>query len=112
LVRIIQDGAAAWLAHLLQFKLHATPGAAQIDAHGMVVVVSRRVRRFRKNVLGACVVLIRISPPKLGNGLLHHGFHLRIIRDVTADGQCFLAFIGQIFRCGLHVFFVSVGEHN
>ena len=39
------------------------------------------------------------------------GLNLRVIRDVTADGQRFMAFAREIFRCGLDFLFIPVGQH-
>jgi hypothetical protein len=95
--RAIDDGATALLAHLLQFELHAAPDTAQVDPHHPVVIVTGRVGRLGEDILDACVVVGCIEPSKGSNSLLHHCFYLRVIRYITADGQCLVTFIGEFF---------------
>src|SRR6266571_2161583 len=54
--RAINDGAASLFAHLLQFKLHATPYAAKIDRHYPVVILPGRISSFGEDILDTCVV--------------------------------------------------------
>jgi hypothetical protein len=108
----VHDGSAALFAHHLKLELHAAPDASQVDAHDAVEVVARRVGRFCKDILNACVVVSRVETSERRDSLLHHGFDLRIIGYVTMNGECLVSLVGEVFGCGLYFFFVPVGEHD
>src|SRR5271154_427270 len=77
--RAVDDGAAALLAHLLQFELHAAPDTAQVDRHDPVVIIAGRICSFRQNTLYAGIVIGSIEPSEVGDSLLYHCLHLRVI---------------------------------
>src|SRR5205814_1410751 len=65
--RAIDDGSTFLLAHLSQLELHATPYAAEIDRHHLVVIVTRRISSFRKNILNARIVVSGIELSESGD---------------------------------------------
>ncbi len=110
--RAVYDRTAALLAHHLQFKLHAAPHAPQIYAHHAVIIIARRICRLRQHVLDACVVVRRVQPSKLGDRLLHHGFYLRVIRNVARNGEGLVTFLRQVLRSRLHFLLVPIRQHH
>ena len=77
-------------AHLLQFELHATPFAAEIDSHDAVVILTGGVGGLGEDILDARVVIGGIEPAKGFDRLRDHGYDLRVIGDVAADSDGFV----------------------
>src|SRR6266576_3965711 len=89
--RAIDESAAALLAHLLKFELHAAPDAAEVDPHHSVVVFCSGISRVREDILNAGVVVGCIEAPEGGDRLMNHGFHLFVVGNVATDSKCFMA---------------------
>src|SRR5262249_15187344 len=85
--RIIDDGAAALTFHVPEFVLHATPHAAQIDSDYTVPVFTRAVCGRGDVGHDARIVKRCVYSAELGNGAVHHRRDLRVVTDVTANGD-------------------------
>jgi hypothetical protein len=97
-------------AHLLQFELHATPFAAEIDSHDAVVILTGGVGGLREHILDARVVIGGIEPAEGGDRLRNHGFDLRIIGDVATNGDGLMPLRVQSIGRNTRRFLVPVGE--
>ena len=99
-------------AHLLQFEFHATPFAAEIDPHDAVVVLTGGVGGLGEGILDARVVIGDIELAQGCDRLRDHGFDLRVIGDITADGDDLMALSGQFLDSGIYGALIPVGERD
>ena len=99
-------------AHLLQFELHATPFAAEIDPHDAVVILAGGVSSLREHILNARVVVGGIEPAEGCDRLRDHGFDLCVVGDVAADGDGLMALRGQFIGRTTHGVLVPVGQRD
>ena len=82
--RIVDDRSAPLTFHLPQFVLHAAPYTTQIDSNHPVPIFASAVGGRGDVGHDAGVVECGVYTAELGNGALHHRFHLRVVTYVTA----------------------------
>ncbi|MCY1181221.1 hypothetical protein D9M73_217140 [compost metagenome] len=95
---------------MFQLELHATPDAAQVDRHDLVIVLNRRIGDFRQFVLDTGVVERCVQTAKSGDGLLDHGFGLIHVRYVATNPDGAMTFGDQSLGSRLRGFAVDVGQ--
>src|SRR4051794_3581693 len=76
--------------HVPEFVFHRTPYTAQVDSNHALPLIAPAVGRGGDVRHDAGIVEGSVEPAEFGDGTFYHCFHLRVVADVTADGDDFV----------------------
>jgi hypothetical protein len=51
---------------------------------------------------------MRLEPPELRDGAVHHRGHLGVVAHIATDSECLVTGAGQLLRCCFQRFFFEV----
>jgi hypothetical protein len=108
----VDDGAAALLAHLPQFVLHAGPDAAQVDGVDAVEGVGGFVGGVGRRGPDAGVVERHVETAVGCDGLVDEGGDLLLVGHVALDAEGFMPALPQLCGGGRQDFGVDVSQDD